>query len=70
MTNTLVQFRVDESLKSDEISLLFHLEENTFARKVRKYNLILAGVASSALLAKKRSCHFMKSIQNSLRRFW
>ena len=25
--------------ESDEISLLFHPEENTFARKVRKYNL-------------------------------
>ena len=34
--------------ESDEISLLFHPEENTFARKVRKYNSILAGVASSA----------------------
>lgn len=34
--------------ESDEISLLFDSEENTFGRKVRKYNSILAGVASSA----------------------
>lgn len=34
--------------ESDEISLLFHPEEDTFGRKVRKYNSILAGVASSA----------------------
>lgn len=34
--------------ESDEISLLFHPEEQTFGRKVRKYNSILAGVASSA----------------------
>ncbi|MBR2562199.1 MAG: guanylyltransferase [Eubacterium sp.] len=34
--------------ESDEISLLFDPEENTFGRKVRKYNSILAGVASSA----------------------
>lgn len=33
--------------ESDEISLLFHPEENTFGRKVRKYNSILAGVASA-----------------------
>ena len=33
--------------ESDEISLLFHPEENTFARKVRKYNSLLAGVASA-----------------------
>ncbi len=33
--------------ESDEISLLFHKEENTFGRKVRKYNSILAGVASA-----------------------
>ena len=35
--------------QSDEISLLFHPEENTFGRKVRKYNSILAGEASAAL---------------------
>lgn len=34
--------------ESDEISLLFHPEENTFGRKVRKYNSILAGEASAA----------------------
>ncbi len=34
--------------ESDEISLLFHPEENTFGRKVRKYNSVLAGVASAA----------------------
>ena len=34
--------------ESDEISLLFHPEEKTFGRKVRKYNSILAGVASAA----------------------
>ena len=34
--------------ESDEISLLFHRDEDTFSRKVRKYNSILAGIASSA----------------------
>ena len=34
--------------ESDEISLLFHPEENTFGRKVRKFNSLLAGVASAA----------------------
>lgn len=34
--------------ESDEISLLFHKDENTFGRKVRKYNSILAGQASAA----------------------
>ena len=33
--------------ESDEISLLFHPEETTFGRKVRKYNSLLAGVAST-----------------------
>lgn len=33
--------------ESDEISLLFHVDEDTFGRKVRKYNSILAGVASA-----------------------
>ncbi len=33
--------------QSDEISLLFHPGETAFSRKVRKYNSILAGVASS-----------------------
>lgn len=35
--------------QSDEISLLFALDENTFGRKVRKYDSVLAGVASSAM---------------------
>ena len=34
--------------ESDEISLLFHTDETTFGRKVRKYNSILAGTASAA----------------------
>ncbi len=34
--------------ESDEISLLFHLDENAFGRKVRKYNSTLAGTASAA----------------------
>lgn len=34
--------------ESDEISLLFAFDENTFGRKVRKYNSILAGEASGA----------------------
>lgn len=34
--------------ESDEISLLFHPDESTFGRKVRKYNSILAGEASAA----------------------
>lgn len=34
--------------ESDEISLLFHPDEDTFGRKVRKYNSLLAGVASTA----------------------
>ncbi len=33
--------------QSDEISLLFHIEENNFARKIRKFNSILAGEASA-----------------------
>lgn len=33
--------------ESDEISLLFHPNETTFGRKVRKYNSILAGEASA-----------------------
>ena len=35
--------------ESDEISLLFHREESTFGRKVRKYNSILAGQGRAAL---------------------
>lgn len=34
--------------ESDEISLMFHPDEDTFGRKVRKYNSLLAGVASAA----------------------
>ena len=34
--------------ESDEISLLFHTDEATFGRKVRKLNSILAGTASAA----------------------
>ncbi len=33
--------------QSDEISLLFHRDESSFGRKVRKYNSILAGEASA-----------------------
>jgi tRNA(His) 5'-end guanylyltransferase len=33
--------------QSDEISLLFHLQETSFSRKVRKYNSVLAGEASA-----------------------
>jgi tRNA(His) 5'-end guanylyltransferase len=33
--------------QSDEISLLFHRDENTFGRKVRKLNSVLAGEASA-----------------------
>ena len=33
--------------ESDEISLLFDLHENTFSRKIRKYNSVLAGEASA-----------------------
>lgn len=35
--------------QSDEISLLFHPEENTFSRKMRKFNSVLAGEASAKL---------------------
>lgn len=34
--------------ESDEISLLFHVDEQTFGRKVRKFNSVLAGEASAA----------------------
>lgn len=33
--------------QSDEISLLFHLNDNTFSRKMRKLNSVLAGEASA-----------------------
>ena len=35
--------------ESDEISLLFHPEDNTFGRKTRKINSVLAGEASAYL---------------------
>lgn len=38
--------------ESDEISLLFHPDETTFGRKVRKFNSILAGVASATFSMK------------------
>ncbi len=34
--------------ESDEISLLFHPDEDMFGRKVRKFNSLLAGVASAS----------------------
>jgi tRNA(His) guanylyltransferase len=37
--------------ESDEISLLFHPQENAFGRKTRKLNSILAGEASAAFTA-------------------
>ena len=54
MVNTVKQlmdcgFRVVYGFtESDEISLLFHREEATFGRKIRKFNSILAGQASAA----------------------
>jgi len=43
--------------ESDEISLLFHPNEETFSRKVRKYNSILAGEASAAFThTLKKNC--------------
>ena len=54
MTNTVralmdCGFRVIYGFtESDEISLLFHPEEDMFGRKVRKYNSILAGIASAS----------------------
>ena len=54
MINTVKQlmdcgFRVVYGFtESDEISLMFHTDEQTFGRKVRKYNSILAGTASAA----------------------
>lgn len=34
--------------ESDEISLLFHKDEDAFGRKIRKFNSMLAGEASAA----------------------
>jgi len=44
--------------QSDEMSLLFHPEENAFGRKIRKYNSILAGECSAkfSLLLKDLAC--------------
>jgi len=44
--------------QSDEISLLFAFDENTFGRKIRKINSILAGEASAqfSLLLRDRAC--------------
>lgn len=44
--------------QSDEISLLFHPDEKSFERKVRKYNSILAGEASAkfSLLLQDLAC--------------
>ena len=45
--------------ESDEISLLFHPDDNTFGRKVRKLNTTLAGEASAAFsLALGRAATF------------
>ena len=41
-------FRVNYGYtQSDEISLLFHRDENSFSRKTRKFNSVLAGEASA-----------------------
>lgn len=42
--------------ESDEISLLFHKEENTFGRKIRKFNSILAGTASAEFSLQLGQC--------------
>jgi tRNA(His) guanylyltransferase len=44
--------------QSDEISLLFHRDEQTFGRKTRKYNSVLAGEASAkfSLLLGAHAC--------------
>ena len=54
MVNTVKMLMTDSGFRiiygyteSDEISLLFHPEDNTFARKVRKINTTLAGEASA-----------------------
>ena len=45
--------------ESDEISLLFHPDDNTFSRKVRKLNTTLAGEASALFsLALGRAASF------------
>ena len=44
--------------QSDEMSLLFHPDENTFSRKIRKYNSILASECSAkfSLLLGSQAC--------------
>jgi tRNA(His) guanylyltransferase len=44
--------------QSDEMSLLFHPDENAFSRKIRKYNSILAGECSAkfSLLLNGMAC--------------
>ncbi len=52
-------FRIEYGYtQSDEISLLFHPDENSFSRKLRKYNSILAGEASAkfSLLLRDLAC--------------
>lgn len=51
MENTGFRF-VFGYTESDEISLLFHPEDNTFGRKVRKINTALAGRASAYFSSK------------------
>ena len=41
--------------QSDEISLLFHRDDNTFGRNTRKINSILAGEASAWMSCLKQS---------------
>lgn len=55
MVNTMQKLMTDSGFRflygyteSDEISLLMHPDDNTFNRKVRKLNSILAGEASAA----------------------
>ncbi|MBN1315003.1 MAG: hypothetical protein JXA42_06030 [Anaerolineales bacterium] len=54
--------------QSDEISLLFHPEENAFARKIRKLNSILAGECSAkfSLLLGDLACFDCRVSQLSL----
>lgn len=51
--------------QSDEISLLFHYEEKTFGRKLRKFNSVLAGEASACftLLSGVHACFDCRVIQ-------
>lgn len=65
MVNTLAYLIADSGFQiiygytqSDEMSLLFHPEENTFNRKIRKYISILAGECSAkfSLLLNAHAC--------------